>query len=169
MLWLQLPKLVHFPAQNAKHYSVPDHPGSGAQAGRILGEILLDILSLVEHDNHAKVEELVHDEVSNVGGLVQGSFLLEPSLTDDVQVLIKADHQDNAGSDKNDLIETFELRSPSGKKLMFPTFYDGFVQFHLEQESESGRWSYEARIYSDPSRPFPMTTVQVSAKSNNST
>ena len=51
--------------------------------------------------------------------------------------------------ENTDQIEYFELQSPSGQTKMFPTFMDGFVQFHIKAGSpgyHTGTWNYKATL-----------------------
>ena len=47
---------------------------------------------------------------------IEGSFLIEKSLNKDLLVTLTVDDEDK--------IEFFEVKTPSGKRKMFPTYLD---------------------------------------------
>jgi len=58
---------------------------------------------------------------------IEGSFLIEKSLNKNLLVTLTVDDEDK--------IEFFEVKTPSGKRKMFPTYLDRYVRLPLMMSS----------------------------------
>ena len=117
-----------------KHFVVHENP-SYLYTFSQLNQILCGILTEVEHKFYSTLHIQLYEDLK-----ISGNFQLENTVEEFwISLLIE----------NPDLLQYFELTSPSGQVKMFPNFMQGFVQFHIKSGMESGLWSYTAMFYPD--------------------
>ena len=107
-------------------------------------------MSMVEHEVYSSIHIQLYEEWK-----VTGSFSIKDSMQNGFWISLLIENTDQ--------IEYFEVQSPSGQTKMFPTFMDGFVQFHIKSGTpgyHSGTWNYKATFYRDLNK-VPKVIVKV--------
>ena len=112
-----------------------------------LSQVFSDILSAIEHESYSNIHFEFYNQLN-----IRGSFTLEESMKSDLYVTLVIDNTDS--------VEFFELETPSGHTKIFPTFMNGFIQFHLKDISEFGVWTYRIQCYEDLT-DIPRSIVKV--------
>ena len=90
----------------------------------------------IQHESYSTIHLEFYNQLS-----IRGSFTLDESMKKDLFVTLVIDN--------TDAVEFFEIETPTGNAKIFPTFMNGFVQFHIKDISEYGVWTYNVRMYQD--------------------
>ena len=128
-----------------KHFVVHENP-SYLYTFSQLNQIFSGILTEVEHNFYSTLHIQLYENLKISGNFQLGNHVEEFWIS----LLIE----------NPDLLQYFELTSPSGQVKMFPNFMQGFVQFHIQSGMESGMWSYSAMFYPDL-QSAPKTIVKI--------
>jgi len=123
-----------------------DNPSSS------LTEVFIDVVNSVETNQVQKIFESEHDEHE-----FSGTFYVEENTRTEVTVTLSIDDEQK--------IESFEVKDPSGQRNIFSKFEDGLVIFRFPGKSESGIWTFSAKLYSDTALPVHKMIVDVTARS----
>ena len=117
-----------------------------------LTEAFIDVLNTLETDQVQKIYESQHQQLE-----FSGAFYVEENTRTEVTVTLSIDDEQK--------VENFEVKDPSGKRNIFSKFEDGFVIFRFPGKSDSGIWTYSAKLYEDTSLPARKMTIDVTARS----
>ena len=136
-------------ANHGRVYSLQEFM-AGRELQTYLNEAMLDVVNTAERAKRQKVYE-TYQSASEF----KGTFTVEHGLEEDLTVCLNIDDEQK--------VELFEVTDPAGARHIFSSFEDGLVHFRFPGPSETGIWSFHAKMYGDVLTPVEGLTVDVTS------